>query len=173
MTVVVHPPARAPQRGAICRRRARVPWGASLACALRTLGRDASWTRLSDRRRQARRLSVDARCGGREALSRRARSRRSIPAGRLLTRDQAEIVERTWRAVLPVGDTFAELFYGRLFALDPDLRRLFREDLVEQGRNLTAMLSVVAANMARPERIAVALRQLGRRHASYGGGGRD
>ena len=70
--------------------------------------------------------------------------------------------------MLPVGATFAELFYGRLFALDPDLRRLFREDLVEQGRNLTAMLSVVAANMARPERIVVALRQLGRRHASYG-----
>src|SRR6185369_13753169 len=85
-----------------------------------------------------------------------------------LTRDQAEIVQRTWRAVLPVGDTFAELFYGRLFALDAQLRSLFRDDLVEQGRNLTAMLSVLAANMARPEKISVALRQLGKRHASYG-----
>ena len=85
-----------------------------------------------------------------------------------LTRDQAEIVQRTWRAVLPVGDTFAELFYGRLFALDTELRALFRDDLVEQGRNLTAMLSVLAANMARPEKISVALRQLGKRHASYG-----
>jgi nitric oxide dioxygenase len=85
-----------------------------------------------------------------------------------LTREQAELVQITWRAVLPVGDTFAELFYGRLFALDAGLRALFRDDLVEQGRNLTAMLSVVAANMAKPEKISVALRQLGKRHASYG-----
>ena len=85
-----------------------------------------------------------------------------------MTREHAEIVQRTWRAVLPVGDTFAEMFYGRLFALDPQLRRLFRNDMVEQGRNLTAMLSVATANIAKPEKISVALRQLAKRHASYG-----
>jgi len=85
-----------------------------------------------------------------------------------VTRDQADLVQLTWRSVLPVGDTFAELFYGRLFALDPGVRRLFKDDIVEQGRNLTAMLSVATANLAKPERIGVALRQLGRRHAAYG-----
>jgi len=85
-----------------------------------------------------------------------------------MTREQADIVQSTWRAVLPVGDTFAELFYGRLFAVDPGLRKLFRDDLLEQGRNLTAMLSVAAANLAKPERIRLALRQLGQRHAAYG-----
>lgn len=85
-----------------------------------------------------------------------------------MTHDQADIVRLTWRSVLPVGDTFAELFYGRLFALDPDVRRLFKDDIVEQGRNLTAMLSVATANLAKPERISVALRQLGKRHAAYG-----
>jgi hemoglobin-like flavoprotein len=85
-----------------------------------------------------------------------------------MTRDEAQIVQLNWRAVLPVGDTFAELFYGRLFALDPTLRRLFREDPIEQGRNLTAMLSVAVANLAKPERISVALGQLGKRHAAYG-----
>ena len=85
-----------------------------------------------------------------------------------MTHDQADMVQLTWRSVLPVGDTFAELFYGRLFALDPDVRRLFKDDLIEQGRNLTAMLSVATANLAKPERIGVALRQLGKRHAAYG-----
>lgn len=74
----------------------------------------------------------------------------------------------TWRSVLPVGDTFAELFYGRLFAVDPELRLLFKDDMIEQGRNLTAMLSVATANLAKPERISVALRQLGERHVTYG-----
>jgi len=77
-------------------------------------------------------------------------------------------VVRTWRSVLPVGDSFAELFYGKFFALDPTVKPLFRDDPVEQGRNLTAMLSVVAANLSRPEKIELALRQLGQRHAAYG-----
>ena len=85
-----------------------------------------------------------------------------------MTPEEAWIVQQSWRAVLPVGDTFAELFYGRLFALDPELRRLFRDDMVEQGRNLTAMLSVAIANLGKPERISVALRHLGKRHAAYG-----
>jgi hemoglobin-like flavoprotein len=85
-----------------------------------------------------------------------------------LTPAHAELVERSWRAVLPVGDTFAELFYGRLFSLDPRLRHLFRDDMLEQGRNLTAMLSVATAHLARPEKISMALRQLGKRHVSYG-----
>lgn len=85
-----------------------------------------------------------------------------------LDAEQAELVHRTWRAVLPVGQTFAELFYGRLFARSPELKPLFRGDLREQGASLTAMLTVVATNASRPERIAAALRQLGARHAAYG-----
>jgi len=85
-----------------------------------------------------------------------------------MTPEQASIVQSTWRAVLPVGGTFAELFYGRLFALDPALRKLFRDDMIEQGRNLTAMLSVAAANIGRMEKISVALRNLGKRHVAYG-----
>ena len=85
-----------------------------------------------------------------------------------MTPEQAHIVQSTWRAVLPVGDTFAELFYGRLFSVDPELRRLFKDDLIEQGRNLTAMLSVAAANVGKMEKITVALRQLGKRHVVYG-----
>ena len=85
-----------------------------------------------------------------------------------MTQGQVDLVQRTWRAVLPVGDTFAELFYGRLFALDAGLKKLFRDDRIEQGRNLTAMLSVAAANVGKRERISVALRQLGKRHVAYG-----
>ena len=85
-----------------------------------------------------------------------------------MTPDEIHIVQTTWRAVLPVGGTFAELFYGRLLALDPELKKLFKDDPAEQGRNLTAMLSVAAANIGKPERITVALRQLGKRHVAYG-----
>ena len=85
-----------------------------------------------------------------------------------MTPEQIELVQRTWRAVLPVGDTAAELFYGKLFSLDPAVRGLFKDDMVEQGRNLTAMISVAVGSLSRPERIHLAVRQLGERHAAYG-----
>jgi len=85
-----------------------------------------------------------------------------------VTPDQVDLLQRSWRSVLPVGDTAAELFYGKLFSLDPRLRVLFKNDMREQGRNLTAMISVAVGALERPERIERAVRELGRRHAAYG-----
>lgn len=85
-----------------------------------------------------------------------------------MTPEQIELVQRSWRAVLPVGDTAAELFYGKLFSLDPGIRGMFRNDMLDQGRNLTAMISVAVGALAKPERILLAVRQLGQRHAGYG-----
>ena len=67
-----------------------------------------------------------------------------------MTPQQVDLVQRSWRAVLPVGDTAAELFYGKLFSLDPSIRPLFRDDLREQGRNLTSMISVAVGSLSRP-----------------------
>jgi hemoglobin-like flavoprotein len=85
-----------------------------------------------------------------------------------MTPEQIQLVQKSWRAVLPIGDTAAELFYGKLFSLDLAVRGLFKNDMVEQGRNLTAMISVAVGMLHKPERILLAVRQLGERHAGYG-----
>jgi hemoglobin-like flavoprotein len=85
-----------------------------------------------------------------------------------MTPRQVELLQTTWRSVLPIGDTAAELFYGKLFSIDPKLRLLFKNEMRDQGRNLTAMISVAVGGLARPERITLAVRELGRRHAAYG-----
>ncbi|HWA38022.1 MAG TPA: globin domain-containing protein [Burkholderiales bacterium] len=85
-----------------------------------------------------------------------------------MTPEQIELVRGTWRGIVPVRDTFAELFYGKLFSLDPALRPLFKGDLVEQGRNLAAMVSILVRNLASPEAVQRAMRELGGRHHSYG-----
>lgn len=82
--------------------------------------------------------------------------------------EQVDLVQKTWRSLMPIKDTAAELFYGKLFSLDPDIRALFTNDLKDQGRNLTAMISVAVGGLSRPEKIMLAVRQLGRRHAAYG-----
>jgi hemoglobin-like flavoprotein len=86
-----------------------------------------------------------------------------------VTEQQIDLVQGSWRAVLAVSDTFAEIFYGKLFSLDPSLRPLFaRTSMKEQGRSLAAMLSVATRGLSHPDRIALAVHQLGRRHAGYG-----
>ncbi len=82
--------------------------------------------------------------------------------------EQIDLVQKTWRKVTPIGATAAKLFYGKLFSLDPAVKALFKNDLKDQGRNLTAMISVAVAGLARPEKITLAVQQLGRRHAAYG-----
>ena len=82
--------------------------------------------------------------------------------------EQIDLVQKTWRQVQLVGDTAAELFYGKLFSLDASLRPLFKNDLKDQGRNLTAMISVAVHWLGRPEKILLAVQQLGRRHVAYG-----
>lgn len=85
-----------------------------------------------------------------------------------MTPRQIELVQATWKSMLPIRDTFAEIFYGKLFSLDPRLQKLFTGDMREQGRNLAAMISILVRSLAEPKNVAVALHGLGRRHAAYG-----
>lgn len=42
-----------------------------------------------------------------------------------MTPRQIELVQASWRRVLPIAEDAAQLFYARLFELDPTLRELF------------------------------------------------
>jgi len=61
-----------------------------------------------------------------------------------------------------------QLFYQRLFELDPSVRPLFKEDLTEQSRALMSMLSTVVFGLNRLEELVPSVQALGRRHANYG-----
>jgi len=85
-----------------------------------------------------------------------------------MTPQQIELVQGSWKKVTPIADTAAELFYGRLFSLDPALKPLFRGDMKEQGRKLMAMISTAVNGLTRLEAIVPAVQDLGRRHVKYG-----
>lgn len=85
-----------------------------------------------------------------------------------MTPQQAVLVKSSWQKVLPIRDTAAELFYTRLFTLDPALKPLFTTDIKEQGRKLTAMISTAVNGLDRLDTIVPAVQDLGRRHVGYG-----
>jgi hemoglobin-like flavoprotein len=85
-----------------------------------------------------------------------------------MTPEQIALVQGTWAKVVPIKDTAAELFYARLFELDPSLRTLFKGDMKEQGRKLMAMINVAVAALDKLDTIVPAVKDLGRRHSGYG-----
>jgi hemoglobin-like flavoprotein len=85
-----------------------------------------------------------------------------------VTPEQKRLVQESFAQVVPIADIAAELFYGRLFELDPSLRRLFHGNMREQGRKLMQMLAVAVRGLDRLEMIVPAVQALGRRHAAYG-----
>ena len=87
----------------------------------------------------------------------------------MLSAAQITLVQQTWRRVLPIENEVARLFYTRLFELDPSLTTLFSSnDMREQGRKLTYMITVAVNGLNRLDSIVPAVQDLGRRHVAYG-----
>jgi hemoglobin-like flavoprotein len=87
---------------------------------------------------------------------------------KIMTPQQIELVQKTFADIKPIAATAAELFYGRLFMIDPELRPLFKGDIRQQGQMLMSMLGVAVNGLDKLETLAPAVRQLGARHVSYG-----
>jgi hemoglobin-like flavoprotein len=85
-----------------------------------------------------------------------------------MTSEKIALVRSSWQQVLPIKDTAAQLFYGRLFELDPSLRGMFRGDMVEQGRKLMAMINTVVNSLDNLGPILERIEELGRGHVAYG-----
>ena len=85
-----------------------------------------------------------------------------------MTPEQIELVKGSWANVLPISDKAAELFYGKLFELDPSLKSLFKGDMAEQGKKLMKMVNTAVNGLDRLNDIVPAVQQLGVRHIGYG-----
>jgi hemoglobin-like flavoprotein len=85
-----------------------------------------------------------------------------------MTPQQIDLVQRSWKRIVPIADQAAALFYQRLFELDGSLKPLFRSDIKGQGRKLTSMINTAVVNLGNLGSIVPAVEDLGRRHVSYG-----
>jgi len=82
--------------------------------------------------------------------------------------EHVRLVQSTWIKVLPIKDSAAQLFYERLFEMDPSLRALFQGDMQEQGEKLMQVIDAAVNGLSNLERIVTAIQELGRRHVDYG-----
>ena len=81
-----------------------------------------------------------------------------------MTPRQIESVKRSFGKIMPFKDQVAELFYCRLFELDPSLRLMFKSDMTEQKQKLMIAIAMVVAGLEKMETLLPTVKELGRRH---------
>jgi len=85
-----------------------------------------------------------------------------------MTSDDILLVQTSWRRILPIKDAAAELFYHKLFGMDPELRELFSGDMEQQGTKLMQMISAAVRGLDRLDALLPVVRDLGMKHLAYG-----
>ncbi len=85
-----------------------------------------------------------------------------------MTPEQITLIRGAWTKVASVQAPVAEIFYERLFALDPSLRSQFRADIDTQGKKLVDMMQAIVGSLDQPDQMLASARELGRRHHFYG-----
>jgi hemoglobin-like flavoprotein len=85
-----------------------------------------------------------------------------------LTPLQQRLVRESFASAGEYSDAVVQLFYGRLFELDPAVRGMFKIDIKEQSRKLLDMLSTIVGALDNFEELRPKLGELGRRHVTYG-----
>ena len=81
---------------------------------------------------------------------------------------QITLVQGTWSKILPISETAAELFYNRLFEIDPSTKVLFKGDMKVQGRKLMEMITTAVNGLNDLDALVLAVQDLGSRHGGYG-----
>lgn len=80
------------------------------------------------------------------------------------------LVQESFEKVKPIAGTAAEIFYSKLFELDPALKPLFptgEEAMKTQGNKLMTMLAAAVAGLSNLEALVPVLQNLGKRHVEY------
>ena len=91
-----------------------------------------------------------------------------------MTPGDLDLIERDAALLAGAADAFSHEFYATLFELEPAVRPMFPEDLVEQRRKLLDELGVLVerataiATGAPVDRFVDRARELGERHELYG-----
>jgi hemoglobin-like flavoprotein len=84
-----------------------------------------------------------------------------------MTPEQIDLVQSSFKKVVPIADTAADIFYDRLFETAPDTRKLFPEVMTDQKKKLMTMIGVAVNGLRDLDAIVPAVKELGARHQGY------
>jgi hemoglobin-like flavoprotein len=85
-----------------------------------------------------------------------------------MTKEDIARVQATWHTIEPVKRIAAELFYVKLFELDPRLKLHFGDDLQLREAKFLQILDATVEALTRADVMTAAVRELGIRNPLFG-----
>jgi hemoglobin-like flavoprotein len=85
-----------------------------------------------------------------------------------MTNEDIARIQESWRTIAPVKRVAAELFYVKLFELDPTLKLLFSDDLKLREQKFLQLMDATINGLVRIDVLKPAVRELGIRNPLFG-----
>ncbi|MEO1775172.1 MAG: globin domain-containing protein [Pseudomonadota bacterium] len=85
-----------------------------------------------------------------------------------LTSTEARLIRQSWLRIAPVASVFGDVFYGRLFAVAPELRPFFCADMALQSGKFLDMLASLVEAVERLDTIGPEIDTMAAQHVTYG-----
>ena len=86
-----------------------------------------------------------------------------------MTHEQIMLVKRSWSILQKVDPALvADVFYSKLFADKPSLRRMFPINMTDQYRKIIDMINVVVSRLDRIDELTDDIAAMAERHVGYG-----
>ena len=70
--------------------------------------------------------------------------------------------------LLSVSDQTGQVFYKRLFELDPSTKPMFKADMQEMTRQLMQTVGMIVTGLSTPHEVMSLVAEHGRKHVEYG-----
>ncbi len=84
-----------------------------------------------------------------------------------MTNKEITMIENSWDYIILNVEEAGELFYSRLFEIDPGLRALFKSDVRAQSGKLTSMITFLVQKLNSLDEIKKDIVALALRHNNY------
>ncbi|MCJ8311987.1 MAG: hemin receptor [Saccharospirillaceae bacterium] len=85
-----------------------------------------------------------------------------------LSSHQVILIQQSFKKVAPIADVAAKIFYDKLFEYDPQLQRLFKNNMGEQGKKLMQTLGVAVGALKTLDKVVPIIQNLAVKHLDYG-----
>jgi hemoglobin-like flavoprotein len=87
----------------------------------------------------------------------------------MLTKTEISLIKKSWGIVRKISPSIiGDVFYSKLFYDNPELRKMFPQDMENQYKKIIDMLSMIVARLEKPDELKGEIVDMARRHEGYG-----
>lgn len=85
----------------------------------------------------------------------------------MMTEAKIHRIRYSWGRIVAYREKAGQVFYGKLFALAPDLRPLFEQNVEVQNKKLILAVTVIVSKLNKLENLEQEMHWLGRMHRGF------